>query len=149
MVGRLAVLGTRAQRFSPATNPDWSYGEGLKERSHAITVSHRSAAILRIVNPILRFLLQTPVMGAARKQPMVVSELQRTKDRAAVHNSVERPPACTGLQTDEEGHSTGMLIRRVTRPLLSAAFIGQGIDALRSPHRAAETARPTVCTAPG
>ena len=37
-----------------------------------------------------------------------------------------------------------MLIRRVARPLLSAVFIGQGIDALRSPQRAAETARPTV-----
>jgi uncharacterized membrane protein YphA (DoxX/SURF4 family) len=37
-----------------------------------------------------------------------------------------------------------MLIRRVARPLLSAAFIGQGIDALRSPQRAAETARSAV-----
>ena len=37
-----------------------------------------------------------------------------------------------------------MLIRRVARPLLSVVFIGQGIDALRSPQRAAETARPTV-----
>jgi uncharacterized membrane protein YphA (DoxX/SURF4 family) len=36
------------------------------------------------------------------------------------------------------------MIRRVARPLLSAAFIGQGIDALRSPQRAAETARPTA-----
>ena len=37
-----------------------------------------------------------------------------------------------------------MLIRRVARPLLSAVFVGQGIEALRSPQRAAETARPTV-----
>jgi uncharacterized membrane protein YphA (DoxX/SURF4 family) len=37
-----------------------------------------------------------------------------------------------------------MLVRRVARPLLSAVFIGQGVDALRSPQRAAETARPTV-----
>jgi uncharacterized membrane protein YphA (DoxX/SURF4 family) len=37
-----------------------------------------------------------------------------------------------------------MLVRRIARPLLSAAFIGQGLDALRSPQRAAETARPTV-----
>jgi hypothetical protein len=68
VVGRLALLGRRAQRFSPATNPDFSYGEGLTERSHAITVSHPPAAILRVVNPILRFLPHTPVMGAARKQ---------------------------------------------------------------------------------
>jgi len=37
-----------------------------------------------------------------------------------------------------------MLIRRIARPLLSAVFIGQGIEALRNPQRAAETARPTV-----
>ena len=37
-----------------------------------------------------------------------------------------------------------MLIRRIARPLLSAVFIGQGVEALRSPQRAAETARPTV-----
>jgi len=37
-----------------------------------------------------------------------------------------------------------MLIRRVARPLLSAVFIGQGIEALRSPARAAETARPAA-----
>jgi uncharacterized membrane protein YphA (DoxX/SURF4 family) len=37
-----------------------------------------------------------------------------------------------------------MLIRRIARPLLSAAFIGQGIDALRSPKPAADAARPTL-----
>ena len=45
----------------------------MTEQSHAITVSHPPAAILRVANPILRFLLRTPVMGAARKQLMVVS----------------------------------------------------------------------------
>jgi uncharacterized membrane protein YphA (DoxX/SURF4 family) len=37
-----------------------------------------------------------------------------------------------------------MLVRRIARPLLSAVFIGQGVDALRSPQQAADTARPTV-----
>ena len=37
-----------------------------------------------------------------------------------------------------------MLVRRVARPLLSAVFIGQGVEALRKPEEAAETARPTV-----
>lgn len=37
-----------------------------------------------------------------------------------------------------------MLIRKVARPLLSAVFIGQGIDSLRNPQRATETARPTA-----
>ena len=37
-----------------------------------------------------------------------------------------------------------MLIRRIARPMLSAAFIGRGIDALRSPKPAADAARPTL-----
>jgi uncharacterized membrane protein YphA (DoxX/SURF4 family) len=37
-----------------------------------------------------------------------------------------------------------MLIRRIARPLLSAAFVGQGVDALRNPKAAAEAAQPTV-----
>jgi uncharacterized membrane protein YphA (DoxX/SURF4 family) len=37
-----------------------------------------------------------------------------------------------------------MLIRRIARPLLSAAFIGRGLDALRSPKSAADAARPAL-----
>jgi uncharacterized membrane protein YphA (DoxX/SURF4 family) len=37
-----------------------------------------------------------------------------------------------------------MLIRRIARPLLSAAFIGQGVDSLLNPKPAAETVAPTV-----
>jgi len=37
-----------------------------------------------------------------------------------------------------------MLIRRIARPMLSAAFISRGVDALRSPKPAAEAARPTL-----
>jgi uncharacterized membrane protein YphA (DoxX/SURF4 family) len=37
-----------------------------------------------------------------------------------------------------------MLIRRIARPMLSAAFIGRGVDALRSPKPAADAARPTL-----
>lgn len=37
-----------------------------------------------------------------------------------------------------------MLLRRIARPLLSAAFIGQGVEALRNPDAAAEAARPAT-----
>ncbi len=37
-----------------------------------------------------------------------------------------------------------MLIRRVARPMLSAAFIARGVDALRSPKPAADATRPTL-----
>jgi uncharacterized membrane protein YphA (DoxX/SURF4 family) len=36
------------------------------------------------------------------------------------------------------------LIRRIARPLLSAAFIGQGVDSILNPKPAAEAAAPTV-----
>lgn len=45
----------------------------MTEQPHAITVSHPPDAVLRAVNPILRVLLRTPVMGPARKQLMVLS----------------------------------------------------------------------------
>ena len=37
-----------------------------------------------------------------------------------------------------------MLLRRIARPMLAAAFVGQGIDALRSPKPAADAARPAL-----
>jgi uncharacterized membrane protein YphA (DoxX/SURF4 family) len=37
-----------------------------------------------------------------------------------------------------------MLIRTIARPLLSAVFIGQGVDSLRNPKAAADAARPAV-----
>jgi uncharacterized membrane protein YphA (DoxX/SURF4 family)/gas vesicle protein len=37
-----------------------------------------------------------------------------------------------------------MLIRRIARPMLSAAFIARGVDSLRSPKPAADAARPTL-----
>ena len=37
-----------------------------------------------------------------------------------------------------------MLIRRIARPMLSAAFISRGVESLRSPKPAADAARPTL-----
>lgn len=37
-----------------------------------------------------------------------------------------------------------MLIRRIARPMLSAAFVARGVEALRSPKPAADAARPTL-----
>ena len=42
------------------------------------------------------------------------------------------------------GNTPHMLLRRIARPMLAAAFVGQGIDALRSPKPAADAARPTL-----
>ena len=89
-----ALRGSADERsdFSPATNPDWSYGAGMTEQSPAITVSHPPAAILRIVNPILRFLLRTQVMGAARKQLVVVSfNGRKTGRQYTIPLSAHRP----------------------------------------------------------
>ncbi len=44
----------------------------------------------------------------------------------------------------EAGNSGAMIIRKVARPMLAAAFISQGVDALRRPTNAADAARPTL-----
>lgn len=38
-----------------------------------VTVAHPSKAMLRIINPIMRLLVHTPIAGAARKQFMVLT----------------------------------------------------------------------------
>ena len=47
----------------------------------AVTVSHPPAALLRAVNPLLRFMLRTPVMGSMRKAMMVLSFTGRKSGR--------------------------------------------------------------------
>ena len=65
----------------------------MTEQSPAITVSHPPAAILRIVNPILRFLLRTQVMGAARNQLVVVVSFngRKTGRQYTIPLSAHRP----------------------------------------------------------
>lgn len=64
-----------------ALSPSWSYGGFMTEQPPAVTVSHPPQALLRVVNPILRSLLHTPVLGAARNQLMVVSFTGRKTGR--------------------------------------------------------------------
>jgi hypothetical protein len=53
----------------------------MTEQPQAVTISHPPDAILRLVNPILRSLLRTPIMGGARNQLMVVSFTGRKTGR--------------------------------------------------------------------
>jgi hypothetical protein len=45
----------------------------MTDQSPAVVVSHPPDALLKAVNPILRFLLRTPIMGPGRDRLMVVS----------------------------------------------------------------------------
>src|SRR5690242_3303055 len=54
----------------------------MTEQSPAIAVGHPPSALLRIVNPMLRSLLRTPLAGSARKQLMVLSFTGRKTGRA-------------------------------------------------------------------
>lgn len=45
----------------------------MAEQSYAIDVGHPPSALLRLVNPVLCFLLRTPLAGPARTQLMVLS----------------------------------------------------------------------------
>ena len=53
----------------------------MAEQSPAIVLSHPNETLLRAVNPVLRFLLGTPLAGSARKQMMVVSFKGRKSGR--------------------------------------------------------------------
>ena len=53
----------------------------MTEQSYAIDVGHPPSALLRLVNPALRFLLGTPLAGPARKQLMVLSFTGRKSGR--------------------------------------------------------------------
>ncbi|MEB3983578.1 hypothetical protein OQ968_20205 [Mycobacterium sp. 663a-19] len=53
----------------------------MARQSHAIDVGHPPTGLLRIVNPMLRSLLRTPLAGAARKQLMVLSFTGRKTGR--------------------------------------------------------------------
>jgi hypothetical protein len=53
----------------------------MTEQSNAITISHPPDAFLRVVNPIIKLLLRTPLAGAARHQLMVVDFKGRKSGR--------------------------------------------------------------------
>ncbi|OBG67775.1 MULTISPECIES: hypothetical protein [unclassified Mycobacterium] len=53
----------------------------MTEQSYAIDAGHPPSAVLRIVNPMLGFLLRTPLAGPARKQLMVLSFTGRKTGR--------------------------------------------------------------------
>ena len=53
----------------------------MTEHTPAVTISHPPAAILRVVNPALRFLLRTPLAGPAGKTMMVLNFTGRKSGR--------------------------------------------------------------------
>jgi hypothetical protein len=54
----------------------------MAEQSYAIDVGHPPSAVLRLINPVLRSLLRTPLAGPARKQLMVLSFTGRKTGRS-------------------------------------------------------------------
>jgi len=57
------------------------YGIHVAEQSSPIDLGHPPSALLRLVNPVLSFLLRTPLAGPARKQLMVLSFAGRKTGR--------------------------------------------------------------------
>ena len=53
----------------------------MAEQSHAITLAHPPAAALRVINPVFRLLLRTPLRGPMGKELMVVSFTGRKTGR--------------------------------------------------------------------
>ncbi|MGD1281086.1 hypothetical protein ACKUUI_07255 [Mycobacterium seoulense] len=53
----------------------------MAEQEYAIDAGHPPSALLRVINPIMGFLLRTPLAGPARKQLMVLSFTGRKTGR--------------------------------------------------------------------
>ena len=53
----------------------------MSDQSNPISVSHPPAVVLRVVNPILKMVLHTPLAGPARNQFMVVNFTGRKSGR--------------------------------------------------------------------
>lgn len=53
----------------------------MTEQSYAVDAGHPPSALLHLVNPVLGFLLRTPLAGPARKQLMVLSFTGRKTGR--------------------------------------------------------------------
>ena len=53
----------------------------MAEQSPAVFISHPPAGLLRAVNPVVNFVLGTPLAGSARRQMMVVSFKGRKSGR--------------------------------------------------------------------
>lgn len=83
----ISVRAVRPRRPHPrikdpyAAGPDWPYGSRMAEESYAIDAGHPPSAVLKILNPVLGFLLRTPFAGPARKQFMVLSFTGRKSGR--------------------------------------------------------------------
>jgi hypothetical protein len=54
----------------------------MAEESYAIDAGHPPSALLKVVNPMLGFLLRTPLAGPVRKQLMVLSFTGRKTGRS-------------------------------------------------------------------
>ncbi|BBY80291.1 hypothetical protein MPUL_14490 [Mycolicibacterium pulveris] len=53
----------------------------MTDVSPAVTISHPPQALLRAVNPVLRFALRTPLAGPLRRQFMVLNFTGRKTGR--------------------------------------------------------------------
>ena len=51
---------------SLAAEPGWLYGEHMTEQSYVVEAGHPPSALMRLVNPLMGFLLRSPLAGLAR-----------------------------------------------------------------------------------
>lgn len=70
--GFAAPLGGRAR---------WPYGERMTEQSYAVDAGHPPSALMRLVNPVMRLVLRSPLAGLARNRFMVLSFTGRKTGR--------------------------------------------------------------------
>ena len=81
---------------------------------------------------------------APSQKSFCTSTMINARTRSTISSSGQAAVQGAALLADQRGNPPSMLIRRIARPLLSAVFVGQGVDSLLNPKSAAEAAAPTV-----
>src|SRR3984957_19425263 len=76
--GCSALTATSAHCSPYAARPDWPYGIRMTEESYAIDAGHPPSAVLNILNPVLGFLLRSPLARLAGMS-MQLSRFSRRK----------------------------------------------------------------------
>ncbi|MBV9516452.1 MAG: hypothetical protein JO280_20745 [Mycobacteriaceae bacterium] len=123
----------------------------MAEQAAAVTVSHPPDAILRVVNPLMRGLLRTPLGGGMREQLMVVSFKGRKTGRqysvpVSAHRIDDQLYALVGApwkRNFRDGASAEVLHNGTTRTMRGELIEDQSVVADLY-HRAAESYGPKL-----
>ncbi len=114
----------------------------MAQETHAITTSHPPPVVLRVVNPVVRLLLHTPLRGPAGKELMVLSFSGRKTGRRysiplSAHRIDDSLYAITGAQwkSNFRGGATAQVLHDGKTATVRGEFIDDPATVADLAHR--------------